>query len=256
MIVCRNVRKAYGDRLAVDDLTLAVRPGEIYGFLGPNGAGKTTTIRMLVGLLAPSSGRIEIDGMDLAARPPAARALTGYIPDRPYVYDKLTGIEFLRFAGELYGMAPAEAERKGSAWLARFDLADDAGRRTEHYSHGMRQKLVFASILLREPRLLVVDEPMVGLDPRSVRLVKDILREQSAAGVTVFLSTHTLSVAEELCGRIGIIHRGRLVAEGTAERLRALAGGRAGRSGADLETVFLTLTAEEAEAAAGGAATP
>ena len=251
MIRCERLTKAFGDKLAVAGLDLHVRPGEIYGFLGPNGAGKTTTIRMIAGLLAPTAGRVAVGGLDLAARPPAARAMTGYIPDRPYVYEKLTGAEFIRFCGELYGLSPDAAWEAGRPWLERLGLLDDADRFTEGFSHGMRQKLVFAATLLRDPRLLVVDEPMVGLDPRSARIVKDVLRERSAAGATVFLSTHTLSVAQELCHRVGIIHRGRLVAEGTAAEVSALAAGGA-HGAVDLEAAFLALTAEEEREAGEG----
>lgn len=250
MIEIEDLVKHYGDKEAVAGINLQVADGEIYGFLGPNGAGKTTTIRMIVGLLAATAGTIRVAGFDLARDALAIKAQLGYIPDRPYVYEKLTGWEFLRFTGELYGMDAERIRRQGSLWLERFGLAEDAGRLTENYSHGMRQKLVFCACFLHEPRLVVVDEPMVGLDPRSARLLKDILREKARAGMTVFLSTHTLSVAEELCDRVGIIHRGRIIAEGSPVALRQQVATADGESGRDLESAFLRLT-EEGEADAG-----
>jgi ABC-2 type transport system ATP-binding protein len=236
-----GVRKRYGSFTAVDGLDLEVRRGEIFGFLGPNGAGKTTTIRMVAGVLEPTDGRIAIGGDDLASAPLEARARVGYIPDRPFLYEKLTGGEFLRFVAGLWGQAGPEVEARADRMLELFDLTRWKEELIESYSHGMRQKLLITSALLHGPELIVVDEPMVGLDPRAARILKDLFRAFAAEGGAVFLSTHTLEVAEALCDRIAILADGRILALGTMDELRAHA--RSG--GAHLEEIFLKLTGGE-----------
>ena len=250
MIRLESVSKRYGRFTAVHPLDLHVRPGELFGFLGPNGAGKTTTIRMLVGVLRPTAGRVVVAGHDMETDPIRAKSRIGYIPDRPFVYDKLTGGEFLRFVSGLWGRSGAEAERRADELLELFDLTPWKDTLVESYSHGMRQKLLISSALVHRPDVIVVDEPMVGLDPRGARLVKQIMREQCAGGrFSVFFSTHTLDDAEEVCDRIAIVHRGRIAALGTMEELRA----QADEPGSDLEAIFLRLTEEAAaEREAGG----
>jgi len=223
---------------AVDRVSFKVAAGETVGFLGPNGAGKTTTIKMISGLLQPDSGTILINGVDLAKDPLACKRITGYIPDRPFLYEKLTGHEYLCFIAGLYGIDPHRFAARVPELLERFDLTGWTNHLIEGYSHGMRQKLVFTSVLMRDPQLLVIDEPMVGLDPKSARLVKRLLHEQARSGAGVLLSTHSLEVAEELCDRIVIIDHGRVVESGTMEELRA----KAKRPGSDLEELFLTVT--------------
>jgi ABC-2 type transport system ATP-binding protein len=241
------LRKQYGPLVAVDDLTLAIEPGAMFGFLGRNGAGKTTTIRMMVGLLEPTSGSVVLGGHDIRRAPEAAKALVGYLPDHPFLYDKLTAGEFLRFAGGLHGLARRECSRRSDALLDEFGLAPQAGELVETFSHGMKQRLALASALIHRPRILVLDEPMVGLDPQGARELRRLLARLAAEGVTIFLSTHSLAVAEELCGRIGIIERARLVALGTLAELRTRAlPGAAGA--ASLETVFLDILGSEATA--------
>ena len=230
--------KRFGQHQAVADLTLTVGRGEIFGFLGPNGAGKTTTIRMLSGLLKPDAGEIKIMGRDLALEPVWCKARTGYIPDRPFLYEKLTGQEFLQFMAGLYRLPRPDFLRTVPRLLELFDLTAWQDHLIESYSHGMKQKLIITAAFMLEPPMIVVDEPMVGLDPKSARLVKELFKQHAAAGRTVFLSTHSLEVAEELCGRIGIILNGRLHALGDLAQLRARAGGREG----DLEDIFLELT--------------
>ncbi len=237
MIQCADLIKRYGAFTAVDNLNLGVRRGEIFGFLGPNGAGKTTTIRMLVGLLRPTSGRIVVDGIDMQNQPLAARARIAYLPDTPYLYEKLTGREFIHFVAGLYRVPPDRSRRRIDELLPLFGLADRADDLIEGYSHGMRQKTVLAAALVHEPRVMFLDEPTVGLDPRSARLLRDILRQLALNGATVFLSTHILEIAERMCDRIGIIHKGRLIALGTVDELHA----QANRSGS-LEDIFLDLT--------------
>jgi ABC-2 type transport system ATP-binding protein len=250
VIQARGLTKRYDRFTAVDNLDLDVRAGELFGFLGPNGAGKTTTLRMLAGIIKPTSGTIVLGGHDLLREPRAAKRLTSLIPDRPYLYEKLTATEFLELVGGLYGLDAAACARRGGELLERFELSGWAGNLIETYSHGMKQRLVFASALLPEPRLLVVDEPMVGLDPKGVRLVKEVFRElREARDATVVLSTHTMQVAEELCDRISVIHKGRLVATGTVPELRAQAGSADAHG---LEEIFLVLT----EQATAGAAPP
>ncbi len=243
MLRLESVVKKYGRFEAVKGLDLEVPRGEIFGFLGPNGAGKTTTIRMVAGVLRPSGGRILVGGRDLAADPGGAKSLIGYIPDRPYLYEKLTGGEFLRFVAGLWGHDGAEAEARADRLLELFNLAAWKDELVESYSHGMRQKLLISSALVHHPELVVVDEPMVGLDPRSARLLKDLLRTFVDGGGTVFLSTHTLEVAEALCDRIAIMHEGRVIAKGTIDELRAQAGDPAASDhGAHLEEIFLKVT--------------
>ena len=244
MVVTRALCKRYGTFDAVKNLDLRVMPGEVFGFLGPNGAGKTTSLSMITGLLAPTTGTIHICGTSLRDEPLVAKSWMSFIPDRPYIYEKLTAVEFLRFCGSLYGMGRVECGRRIEELLSLFDLAQWGGSLVENFSHGMKQRLVVASALLSRPRLLVVDEPMVGLDPRGARLIKKIFRQIcSDSGMTVFLSTHSMDVAEELCDRIAIIHRGEVIAEGSLEHLRA----RVGEPGTPLEEIFLQITAEEEE---------
>jgi ABC-2 type transport system ATP-binding protein len=249
MIVLENVNKSYRRHRAVSDLSLSVPAGEIYGFLGPNGAGKTTTIRMVAGALAPTSGSIRLGGFDLSRRPREAKSILGYIPDRPFLYEKLSGWEFLVFTADLYKVPGATAERKARELLELFELWDWRDELIENYSHGMKQRLIMAGALLPSPRILVVDEPMVGLDPRGAKLVMDIFMTMARRDrVAVFISTHTMSLASRLCDRIGIISRGALIAEGTEEELR----GQAGEGGGDLEDLFLELTSDTGLPSLGG----
>jgi len=243
MIELVNVTRTYGEKVAVDQLNLTVPPGELFAFLGPNGAGKTTTIKQIVGLLRPSSGSIRVCGFDVVTQPREAHQHISYVPDEPYLYDKLTGREFLQFIGDMYGLPSPQTTRQIEREIERFQLRDFVDQLTETYSHGMKQRLVFAAALLHDPEVLVVDEPMVGLDPRSIRLVKDLLRERAAAGATVFMSTHTLSVAEEIAQRVGVIHEGRLRFVGNLQQFRALLA----RDESSLEQLFLELTSTEDE---------
>jgi ABC-2 type transport system ATP-binding protein len=246
LIETRHLVKRYGDKTAVDDVSLQVYGGEIFGFLGPNGAGKTTTIRILVGLLQPTSGQVKVAGHDVQAEPLAAKAANGYVPDEPNLYPKLSGRELLRFVGDLYGLKRAQVERRIDELLRLFDLTAAGDDTFDSYSHGMRQKTALAVALVHDPRVLVLDEPTVGLDPKSARLIKDILRQMADRGAAVFLSTHILEIAEHMCDRIGIIDQGRLIAVGTMDELRAL-----GKGESTLEDIFLALTggAEYAEIA-------
>lgn len=237
MIEIINLTKKFRDFTAVDRLTLSVKPGEIFGFLGPNGAGKTTTLKLLMGLLKPTSGKTLINGNDIQENPREVKRITGYIPDRPYLYDKLTGYEFLKFVTAIYEVRE-NIESQIDRYLEMFELMPVKHHLIESYSHGMKQKLVLSAALLRQPRVLIIDEPMVGLDPRSARLVKEIFTDLSGNGVTVFLSTHSLELVEKLCHRIGIIQTGRLVALGTMKELKDQARQEAG----NLEDIFLSLT--------------
>ncbi len=244
MLRLENVTKRYGALTAVDELSLSLPAGQILGFLGPNGAGKTTTMKMICGLVRPTSGRVLVGGVDVARDPLTTKAQVGYVPDRPHVYERLTALEHMYFVGGLYGVEPAKIESRSVSLLELFGLGERINQLVETFSHGMKQRLVMASVLLHEPRLLVVDEPMVGLDPMGARLLKDVLREHAAKGMSVLLSTHTLEVADEVCDDIAVIHHGVLIAHGSPESLRA----RTGAEGERLETVFLQLTSE-AEAA-------
>lgn len=239
MIEISALTKRYGSFTAVDRLDLIVPAGELFGFLGPNGAGKTTTMRMISGILRPSGGSVRIAGADLLADPLAAKRSLGFIPDRPFIYEKLTGMEFLRFAAGLYGAQGAAVDRRAEEFLALFDLEPWRNELVESYSHGMRQKLIIASAFVHEPAVIVVDEPMVGLDPKSSRTLKELFRRYTDDGHTVMMSTHTLEVAEGMCDRIGIMQRGRLVACGTMPELRG------DHDAPDLEGIFLRLTGEK-----------
>jgi ABC-2 type transport system ATP-binding protein len=238
MIKLERVSKTFGSVIAVDSLSLEIKNGELFGFLGPNGAGKTTTIRMMAGLIKPSSGTIHIDRWNLAEHPRQAKQICGFIPDRPFMYSKLAGREFLRFASRLYNIEPAQAEERVEMLLEMFDATKYADDLIESYSHGMKQRIVMASALIHKPQYIIVDEPMVGLDPQGTRLVKKIFKDLCQQGVSIFMSTHTLEIAEEMCDRIGIIQMGRLIAAGTLQELRAQAGGAENR----LESIFFDLT--------------
>lgn len=242
MIQMRNLTKMFGNLVAVNNINLHVRRGEIFGFLGPNGAGKTTTIKMLAGLLRPTQGQILLDGHDVVENPILAKRIIGFIPDRPFLYEKLTGSEFMQFMAGLYGMNHGQFENRAGRLLRLFDLEEWSGELIESYSHGMKQRLIIASALLHQPQLIIVDEPLVGLDPRGARMVKDIFRNLSAQnGVTIFMSTHTLEVAQEMCHRIAIIQEGSVVAVGTFAELQQ----QAGISNPRLESIFLKLTGGE-----------
>ncbi len=243
MIRLEQVVKRYGRFPAVNGIDLEIRRGELFGFLGPNGAGKTTSMRMIAGILLPTSGRITIGGIDMATDPMRAKALMGFIPDRPYVYDKVTGIEFLRFAAALYGQDGPETERRIAELLELFELTPWGNELTESYSHGMRQKLIISSALVHRPEVIVVDEPMVGLDPKSARLLRTLFREFVNRGGTVLMSTHTLEIVEGLCDRIGILARGQVAACGTVDDLRRDASDQ----GASLEELFFRLTGDQTE---------
>jgi ABC-2 type transport system ATP-binding protein len=239
MIEIVNLSKSYlkGAVKAVDNLNLKVKAGEIFGFLGPNGAGKTTTIKIMVGLLKPDSGTITINGFDISDQPLAVKKSISYVPESPEIYERLTGIEYLNFLGDVYSVPGASRKEKIPALLDLFGLSGVMGDLIQSYSHGMRQKLVLVGALLHEPEVYILDEPMVGLDPRSSNNLKNHLRERCDRGKTIFFSTHILEVAERLCDRIGIIHQGRLIACGTMEELRGLAEGKE-----TLENIFLELT--------------
>ena len=240
MIEISALSKRYGRFTAVHSLDLVVPAGELFGFLGPNGAGKTTSMRMIAGILQPTSGSVRIAGHDLRADPLRAKQALGFIPDRPYIYEKLTGMEFLRFTAGLYGDQGRDVDRRGQELLALFDLEAWRDELVESYSHGMRQKLIIAGAFVHRPRVIVVDEPMVGLDPKSARILKDLFREYTRRGHAVMMSTHTLEIAEDMCDRIGIMQRGHLVACGDMNALR----GATGRDEA-LEDIFLRLTGDQ-----------
>jgi len=244
MIRIEGLVKSYGRFTAVRGIDLHVRRGEVFGFLGPNGAGKTTTMKMVAGLLGPSRGRILVDGVDTRADPVACKRRIGYIPDRPYLYERLTGREFLAFVGGIHGMADADVARRGEELLGFLGLQHFGGELIESYSHGMKQRLTLAAALLHQPVLLVVDEPMVGLDPAGAKLIKQVFRRMAAEGRTVFMSTHTLEVAEAICDRVAIIDKGEIAALGTVDELKALHDARDGR----LEDVFLKLVGVTDEA--------
>ncbi len=239
MIEIKGLTKTFGAFRAVDGLSLKVPPGEIYGFLGPNGAGKTTTVKILSGIMRPTEGTVTVDGVDMLADPLAAKRRLAYIPDEPFVYPKLTGRELLRFIGDLYSVPFAEQEREIPKLLEMFDLSGAGGELLESYSHGMKQKLLIASVLLRRPKVVLFDEPTVGLDPRSIRRFRELLLNIAASGACVFMCTHILEMAEKLCGRVGIIYKGKLIAEGTVDDLRRMSGASGGHT---LEDIFLSLT--------------
>jgi len=240
MIELKDLTKKYVDFPAVDNLNLSIQKGEIFGFIGPNGAGKTTTIKMMGGILEPTSGSVMIAGISMKDHPEKAKSKIGFIPDRPYLYEKLTGMEFLKFVGDLYGVDSDTFSKKAEQHLKMFSLLDWADELIESYSHGMKQRLIMAAALLHDPEVIIVDEPMVGLDPVAIMMVKDLFRNLAKQGVTVFMSTHTLKIAEDICDRIGIIHKGHLIATGTTEDLQR----EAQVTDADLEQVFLSLTTD------------
>jgi ABC-2 type transport system ATP-binding protein len=242
MIKITNLTKRYGSFTAVNGINLEVPKGELFGFLGPNGAGKTTTLRIIAGILKPTSGTVEIGGVNIADNPIAAKAKLGYIPDRPFIYEKLTGAEFLRFVAGLYDQEGPQVEHRARELLALFDLEDRRDELVESYSHGMRQKLIISSAFVHRPQVIVVDEPMVGLDPKAARILKDLFREYANRGHTIMMSTHTLEVAQAMCDRIAIMQGGVLRACGTMADLRASA--TSGATG--LEEIFLRLTGENA----------
>jgi len=238
MIKLIDLTKVYKGLRAVDNINLKVREGVVFGFLGPNGAGKTTTIKMMAGVLAPTEGQIVINGMDLAREPSEVKQCVGFIPDRPFIYEKLSGLEFLHFIAGLYSLNNSPSlRRRISELLELFELSHWQEELVGSYSHGMKQRLVMCAALLHRPRVLIVDEPMVGLDPKGARLVKDIFRDQARMGTTIFMSTHSLQVAEELCEEIAIIQEGKIIAEGTGDGLKRQAG-----VDGNLENIFLKLT--------------
>jgi ABC-2 type transport system ATP-binding protein len=246
LIATEHLVKRFGQKTAVNDVSFEVHAGEIFGFLGPNGAGKTTTIKMIVGLLQPSAGSVRVAGYDVQTQPLQAKAASGYVPDTPNLYPKLTGRELLRFVGDLYEVDRSQVGRRSEELLKLFDLDQAADDPIDSYSHGMQQKTALAAALIHDPKVLVLDEPTVGLDPRSARLIKDMLRQLAERGAAVFLSTHILEIAERMCDRIGIINKGELIAVGSMEELRLL-----GKGETSLEDIFLSLTggAEYAEIA-------
>ncbi len=241
MIQLIDLTKQYRCLRAVDRISLEVKRGARFGFLGPNGAGKTTTIKMMAGVLLPTGGRIIIDGHDLATSPSVVKQCTGFIPDRPFMYEKLTGLEFLHFVAGLYGLDHTpQLKTRMEDLLSVFELQQWEDELIESYSHGMKQRLIMCAALVHQPKVLIVDEPMVGLDPKGARLVKDIFRDQARNGTTLFMSTHSLEVAEEVCEEIAIIQAGRIIAQGTPSELRKQAG-----MDGKLEDVFLRLTQEK-----------
>jgi ABC-2 type transport system ATP-binding protein len=238
MIEFQQVSRSYGEKVAVENLNLNVAAGELYALLGHNGAGKTTAIKMLVGLIRPGSGTVRVGGYDLVSQTREAAALVGYVPDQPFLYDKLTGREILNFVGRMYGMDNTQVTQAIDREVGRFELDEFVDDLTETYSHGMKQRTVFASALLHSPRVLVVDEPMIGLDPHSIRLVKDLLQREVAAGMCVLMSTHTLQAAEEISNRVGIMSHGQLLFDGSVELLRE----RFPLGKQSLESMYLTMT--------------
>ncbi|MEI6513350.1 MAG: ABC transporter ATP-binding protein [bacterium] len=238
MIECLDLTKCFDKIVAVDHLFLEVPDGQLFGFLGPNGAGKTTTIKLLTGLLQPTEGIARIDGLDVVKQPIAAKTITGYVPDNAFLYEKLTGREMLDLTGDLWRITTKRRQSKIDDLLQLFDLTDKRDELIQNYSRGMRQKLSLACALLHEPKVLLLDEPTVGLDPKSSRLLKQVLRELANRGTTVFVSTHILEIAERLCDRVAIINQGKIIAQGTLEELRA------GSNTLSLEEIFLTLTGD------------
>lgn len=241
LINLENVTKRFGDVVALDRLNLNIEEGEFYGFLGPNGAGKTTTIKIITGLLSADDGHVVIDGINILDNPIEIKRRLGFIPDNPFLYEKLTAKEYLRFIGKIFDLDEKTIEKRSAYYLDLFNLSDWGNDLIESYSHGMRQKTVMAGALIHNPKVLIVDEPMVGLDPKGIIQVKNIFsRLASEEKVTIFMSTHTLSIAEEICTRIGIIHKGRLIAEGTAKDLQKASNSRQ----KNLEDIFMILTDE------------
>ncbi len=238
MIKLKNLQKKYGNFTAVDNLNLVVPKGEIFGFIGPNGAGKTTTIKMMGGIISQTAGTVHICNIDMAKHPEQAKGKIGFIPDRPFLYEKLTGIEFLRFIADLYKVDETSFFEKAREKLELFSLLDWADELIESYSHGMKQRLIMAAALLHDPELIIVDEPLVGLDPLGIKMVKNLFRQLSGRGLSVFMSTHTLKVAEDICDRMGIINNGKLIAIGTKKELQV----QAGVTSNDFEEVFIRLT--------------
>jgi ABC-2 type transport system ATP-binding protein len=241
MIQLISLSKHYGKLAAVDKLNLEVPTGQIFGFLGPNGAGKTTTIRVMMGILKATAGRVLLDGHDVVADAQKAKAISGFIPDRPFIYEKLSGYEFLEFIGKLHKLESQRRERRIAEMLERLELSHWKDELVESYSHGMKQRLVVCAALVHEPRILIVDEPMVGMDPRGARTLKDLFSDLARNGTTIFMSTHSISVAEEICHRIGIIQKGRLIACAPMAELHRQAAGNHD----NLESVFLELTREQ-----------
>ena len=239
MIEIKDLTKTFGGFKAVDGLSLKVEPGEIFGFLGPNGAGKTTTVKILSGIMRPTSGSASVAGFDVARDALAAKRVMAYIPDEPFVYPKLTGWEFLRFIGDIYGVPVPEQKRRIPELLDMFELSGHSGELLEGYSHGMKQKLLIASVLLRRPKAVLFDEPTVGLDPKSIRRFKALLADIAKGGAAVFMCTHILDMAEKLCHSVGIIYRGRLIARGTVDEVKRMTAAAGTHS---LEDVFLELT--------------
>lgn len=244
MITFSQVTRTYGNRVAVDQLDLSVARGELLALLGHNGAGKTTTIKMLVGLLRPSLGKVQVNGYEVSENPRESSKLIGYVPDQPFLYDKLSGREFLEFVAEMYGLSPSEVREAIDRESQRFQLLEFMNRLTESYSHGMRQRTVFAAALIHQPEVLVVDEPMVGLDPQSIKLVKDLLRNYADQGKTVLMSTHTLSIAEEIADQVAVMKSGRLLFHGSMEQLNQ----RVSSADRSLESLYLSLMDGECQA--------
>ncbi len=241
MIVLDHVIKRYGEHVAVNDVTLNVKAGEIFGFLGPNGAGKTSTIKMMMGLMKPTSGTISIGGHDIRKDPVAAKKVTGYIPDRPILYEKLTAWEYMKFIAGLYDIDKKDLEERGEKFLGIFSLKEWKHELIENFSHGMKQRLNLSAVFMRNPRVLILDEPLIGLDPRGARLIKEILHASRRNGMCIFMSTHILEIAEQMCDRLAIINKGNIISAGTAEEIR----NQAHSSESDLEQVFLHLTGGE-----------
>jgi ABC-2 type transport system ATP-binding protein len=241
MIQIKNLSKQYGKLAAVDNLTLEVAAGEIFGFLGPNGAGKTTTIRCMMGILKATSGHVLLNGHNVVSDAQKAKAISGFIPDRPFIYEKLSGSEFLQFVGKLHRVDPARLSRRSAELLDHLELTSWKDELVESYSHGMKQRLVVCGALIHEPTILVIDEPMVGMDPKGARTLKDLFCALAKNGTAVFLSTHSISVAEEICHRIGIIRKGRLISCGTMSEIHA----QTARGNGSLESAFLELTREQ-----------
>lgn len=240
MIEIKNLTKDYGNFKAVNEVSFSVEPGEIFGFLGVNGAGKTTTLKMLAGVLKPTSGSILIGNYDMSLEPEKAKSITGYIPDRPYIYNKLTGREFLRFITDLYMVPEKEANGSIEALLAEYGLNQWENELVESYSHGMKQRLATCAALVHKPKVLIVDEPMVGLDPHGAKFLKTAFRRYADQGMSILLSTHSLNVAEEVADRMAIIHQGSIIAIGTLDHIRE----KTGHSEVHLEEMFLRLTAD------------